>query len=166
MVAGAFPLFKLMTLGVKQVSKPIANAIKSGAKQSPFFRKYVCVLPGQGFHWLETTVKMKLLGHVGPSHIKPLNEQVAVELTAEMLGEGFIFGVGVATLLFEYRRSAKKEDQKEAAQNSKILALQTQVSDLGIAMEIQAAEIRELNRTLQGLRGSELDEKHKDKRKK
>jgi NAD(P)H-hydrate repair Nnr-like enzyme with NAD(P)H-hydrate epimerase domain len=48
MVAGAFPLFKLMSLAAKQLSKPIANAIKSGAKQSNFFRKYICVIPGQG----------------------------------------------------------------------------------------------------------------------
>lgn len=48
MVAGAFPVVKLMSLLTKQISKPIANAIKSGAKQNAFFRKYFCVLPGQG----------------------------------------------------------------------------------------------------------------------
>ncbi|KXJ17759.1 optic atrophy 3 protein homolog [Exaiptasia diaphana] len=155
MVAGAFPVVKLMSLLTKQISKPIANAIKSGAKQNAFFRKYFCELPGQGFHRLETNVKMKLMGHVGPSEVKPLNEQVAVNLAAEMLGEGFLFAVGVGTLLFEYRRSAKKEEGKEAEQNRKLDELESKISELGIVIEHQAAEMRELNRLLQSFRGSE-----------
>ena len=48
MVIGAFPLFKLVSLAVKQISKPVANSLKSAAKQNEFFRRYVCVWPGQG----------------------------------------------------------------------------------------------------------------------
>ena len=48
MVVGAFPLFKLVSLAVKQVSKPVASSLKTAAKQSEFFRKYVCIWPGQG----------------------------------------------------------------------------------------------------------------------
>lgn len=48
MVVGAFPLFKLVSLAVKQISKPVANSLKSAAKQNEFFRRYVCVWPGQG----------------------------------------------------------------------------------------------------------------------
>lgn len=48
MVVGAFPLFKLVSLAVKQVSKPVAYSLKTAAKQSKFFRKYVCIWPGQG----------------------------------------------------------------------------------------------------------------------
>ncbi|XP_031561009.1 optic atrophy 3 protein homolog [Actinia tenebrosa] len=154
MVAGAFPLFKLMSLAAKQLSKPIANAIKSGAKQSPVFRTYVCVIPGQGFHWLETTVKMRLMGHIGPSKIKPLNEEVAVNLAAELLGEGFLFAVGVGTLLFEYRRGIKKDERKEDEQNRHLAELEDKMSEIGLLIETQAAEIRELNRMVQGLRGS------------
>lgn len=108
-----------------------------------------------GFHKLETTVKMKLMGHVGPSEIKPLNEQVAVNLAAEMLGEGFLFAVAVGTLLFEYRRSANKEEAKEAAQNRKLDELENKISEFGLVIEHQAAEMRELNRLLQSFRGTE-----------
>lgn len=45
MVVGAFPAAKLGALLLKQVSKPIANLVKSQAKSSPFFRKYVCMPP-------------------------------------------------------------------------------------------------------------------------
>ena len=48
MVVGAFPLFKLVSLAVKQISKPVANSLKTAAKQNELFRKYVCIWPGQG----------------------------------------------------------------------------------------------------------------------
>ena len=48
MVVGAFPLFKLASLAVKQISKPVAKSLKTAAKQSDFFRRYVCIWPGQG----------------------------------------------------------------------------------------------------------------------
>jgi len=41
-------LFKLASLAIKQISKPIANSLKTTAKQSDFFKKYVCVWSGQG----------------------------------------------------------------------------------------------------------------------
>lgn len=47
MVVGAFPAAKLGVLAFKQLSKPIANVIKGRAKQSPFFRRYICMPPAQ-----------------------------------------------------------------------------------------------------------------------
>ena len=47
MVVGAFPAAKLGILAIKQISKPIANVLKNKAKDSPFFRKYVCIPPAQ-----------------------------------------------------------------------------------------------------------------------
>lgn len=47
MVVGAFPAAKLGALLLKQISKPIANAVKQQAKSSPFFRTYICMPPAQ-----------------------------------------------------------------------------------------------------------------------
>lgn len=47
MVVGAFPIAKLSVLLIKQISKPIANICKERAKNSPFFRTYVCMPPAQ-----------------------------------------------------------------------------------------------------------------------
>lgn len=47
MVVGAFPAAKLGVLLLKQISKPIANAMKAKAKDSPFFRQYICMPPAQ-----------------------------------------------------------------------------------------------------------------------
>lgn len=61
MVVGAFPAAKLGALLLKQVSKPIANLVKSQAKSSPFFRKYVCMPPAHckttlfTYNWLFNT---------------------------------------------------------------------------------------------------------------
>ncbi len=48
----AFPVAKLAGLLLKQISKPIANISKEKAKNSFFFRTYVCMPPAQGdFHY-------------------------------------------------------------------------------------------------------------------
>lgn len=60
MVVGAFPAAKLGVLLLKQISKPIANGLKAKAKDSEFFRQYVCMPPAQcmsnwmmeKFNWL------------------------------------------------------------------------------------------------------------------
>lgn len=53
MVVGAFPAAKLGALLLKQISKPIANAVKQQAKSSPIFRKYVCMPPAQCKYGIE-----------------------------------------------------------------------------------------------------------------
>ena len=47
MVVGAFPIAKLLYLGVRQMSKPVANRIKAGARRSEFFKSYICLPPAQ-----------------------------------------------------------------------------------------------------------------------
>ena len=43
----AFPAGKLAYLAIKQVSKPVAKAVASGAKRSDFFKNYVCIPPAR-----------------------------------------------------------------------------------------------------------------------
>lgn len=50
MVVGAFPMAKLLYLGVRQLSKPVANRIKAGARRSEFFKSYICLPPAQREH--------------------------------------------------------------------------------------------------------------------
>lgn len=47
MVVGAFPVAKLGALLLRQISKPIANVVARQAKNSPIFRRYVCMPPAQ-----------------------------------------------------------------------------------------------------------------------
>ncbi|XP_014392881.1 PREDICTED: optic atrophy 3 protein [Myotis brandtii] len=98
MVVGAFPMAKLLYLGIRQISKPLANRIKAGARRSEFFKTYVCLPPAQLYHWVEMRTKMRIMGFRGTT-IKPLNEEAAAELGAELLGEATIFIVGGACMV-------------------------------------------------------------------
>ncbi|XP_032083825.1 optic atrophy 3 protein [Thamnophis elegans] len=147
MVAGAFPIAKLLYLGVRQLSKPLAARIKDGARASPFFRQYICGPPAQLYHWVEMRAKMRIMGFRGAT-IKPLNEDVAAELGAELLGEAIVFGVGGLCIFLEYSRQSSNTKKKEEELNCTLLGLQEQVTELGLTLETLDARLREMNRVL------------------
>uniref|UniRef100_A0A8C5SNT8 Outer mitochondrial membrane lipid metabolism regulator OPA3 n=1 Tax=Laticauda laticaudata TaxID=8630 RepID=A0A8C5SNT8_LATLA len=147
MVAGAFPIAKLLYLGVRQLSKPLAARIKDGARASPFFRQYICGPPAQLYHWVEMRAKMRIMGFRG-SAIKPLNEEAAADLGAELLGEAIVFGVGGLCIFLEYSRQSSNAKKKEEELNSTLLGLQEQVTELSFTLETLDARLREMNRVL------------------
>ncbi|KAK1785119.1 hypothetical protein P4O66_018532 [Electrophorus voltai] len=147
MVVGAFPIAKLLYLGVRQLSKPIANRMKAGARRSEFFKNYICLPPAQVYHWVEMRAKMRIMGFRG-STIKPLNEEAAAELGAELLGEAIIFLVGGGCMVLEYSRQSANARRKEEELTETISSLQTQLGELTLATETLDAQIREINRLL------------------
>ncbi|XP_058052316.1 optic atrophy 3 protein [Ahaetulla prasina] len=147
MVAGAFPIAKLLYLGVRQLSKPLAARIKDGARASPFFRQYICGPPAQLYHWVEMRAKMRIMGFRGAA-IKPLNEEAAAELGAELLGEAIVFGVGGLCIFLEYSRQSSNAKKKEEELNCTLLGLQEQVTELSLTLETLDARLREMNRVL------------------
>ncbi|XP_015741036.1 optic atrophy 3 protein [Coturnix japonica] len=126
MVAGAFPIAKLLTLGARQLSRPLAARIKAGARASPFFRTYICLPPAQLYHWVEMRAKMRIMGFRGAA-VKPLNEEAAAELGAELLGEAIVFGVGGLCIYMEYARQAGQSRRKEEEQAA---ALKNMAADI------------------------------------
>ncbi|KAI4899746.1 hypothetical protein NFI96_022643 [Prochilodus magdalenae] len=150
MVVGAFPIAKLLYLGVRQLSKPVANRIKAGARRSEFFKNYVCLPPAQVYHWVEMRTKMRIMGFRG-STIKPLNEEAAAELGAELLGEAIIFIIGGGCMVLEYSRQAANSRRKEEELTETINSLQTQLGELALTTETLDAQIREVNRLLLSL---------------
>ncbi|XP_019716733.1 optic atrophy 3 protein homolog [Hippocampus comes] len=147
MVVGAFPIAKLLYLGVKQLSKPVASRIKAGARSSEFFKNYICLPPAQLYHWIEMRTKMRIMGFRG-ANIKPLNEDAAAELGAELLGETIIFLVGGGCMVLEYTRQAANSRRKEDELNQTLTSLQTQVAELTFTTETLSAQLREVNRQL------------------
>ncbi|CAH1116715.1 unnamed protein product [Phaedon cochleariae] len=148
MVVGAFPAAKLGTLLLKQISKPIANAVKNQAKSSPVFRKYVCMPPAQFYNWCEVKAKMWILNLGKPVNIPILSEAMAIELGANLLGEGIIFIIAAGILISEYNRSANKEAAKETAKQEEMNQLQNTIRELFIQSEEQGAHLRELTRKI------------------
>ncbi|KAF3693280.1 Optic atrophy 3 protein -like protein [Channa argus] len=147
MVVGAFPIAKLLYLGVRQLSKPVANRIKAGARRSEFFKNYICLPPAQLYHWIEMRTKMRIMGFRGAT-IKPLNEESAAELGAELLGEAVIFLVGGGCMVLEYSRQAFNSRRKEEELNQTIASLQTELAELTLTTETLDAQLREINRQL------------------
>ncbi|CAB4004555.1 optic atrophy 3 [Paramuricea clavata] len=137
-----FPLAKLLTLVMRQTAKPVAKGIKSLARKNAVFRKYICVLPAQTYHWMEMSVKMRFLGHKGIPEIKQLNERSAVELGAEALGEAIVLSICMALICVEFRRGKLKEAKKEKARIDEKVALKRQVEELGIKIDTLSAEFK------------------------
>ncbi|XP_037534299.1 optic atrophy 3 protein homolog [Nematolebias whitei] len=150
MVVGAFPIAKLLYLGVRQLSKPVANRIKAGARRSEFFKTYICLPPAQLYHWIEMRTKMRIMGFKGAT-IKPLNEEAAAELGAELLGEAIVFLIGGGCMVLEYSRQAANSRRKEEELNETIIDLQTQIAELSLTTETLDAQLREVNRLLHSL---------------
>ncbi|XP_044523239.1 optic atrophy 3 protein [Gracilinanus agilis] len=147
MAVGAFPIAKLLYLGVRQISKPLAQRIKEGARRSQFFRTYICLPPAQLYHWVEMRTKMRILGFRGAT-IKPLNEEAAADLGAELLGEATIFLVGGCCLILEYMRQSAQTRKKEGEQRQVMETLQQELGLLILTVETLETQNKELFRRL------------------
>ncbi|NWU21050.1 OPA3 protein, partial [Dyaphorophyia castanea] len=80
--------------------------------------------------------KMRLLGFRGAA-VKPLNEEAAAELGAELLGEALVFGVGGLCLYLEYLRQAGQSRRREEH-------LEQTLSDLRQGLEQLQRDLDEL----------------------
>ncbi|KAI8130483.1 putative OPA3-like protein [Lucilia cuprina] len=148
MVIGAFPAAKLGVLAIKQISKPIANIIKSKAKEHPLFRNYVCMPPAQLYNWVEVKTKMWALNLGKPVNVPPLTEAMAVELGANLLGEFIIFAIGAGLLIFEYARQTSNEAKKQEKAKLEKDELTNRLAEMTFRLERQDAQLREMTRVL------------------
>lgn len=80
-------------------------------------------------HRVEVFTKMRVMGAKGSTRTKPLTEEKAVEMGAELLGETFVLAVAASIVLYEYWRSSLKEASLEAAQDKDIDVLQMKFKD-------------------------------------
>ena len=58
---------------------------------------------------------------------------------------GIVFAIAATILIYEYNRSAAKEEAREEAQQQRLLELDARVEDLRFAVHEQGAKIRELS---------------------
>jgi len=88
-----------------------------------------------------------------PVNVPSLNETMAIELGANLIGEGIIFLVAAGILYSEYTRQVRKDRAKEEARHEEIQRLNMILEDLYFNSEKQDAQIRELMRTVHDLQG-------------
>ncbi|KAL4717951.1 hypothetical protein ACJJTC_001369 [Scirpophaga incertulas] len=153
MVVGAFPIAKLSVLLIKQISKPIANMCKERAKNSPFFRTYVCMPPAQFYNWCEVKAKMWILNLGKPVNIPVLSQEMAIELGANLLGESLIFIIGAGLLVIEYNRQSKKESAKEEKRIEEMNHITSTITDLYFTVQQQQTQLREMERMIHSISG-------------
>ncbi|XP_033328146.2 optic atrophy 3 protein homolog isoform X1 [Megalopta genalis] len=151
MVVGVFPALKLGVLFVKQISKPIAKFLVSQAKNHPLFRTYFIIPPAQFYHWAEVKAKMYVMNLGKPTKVAKLNEAMAIELGANLMGEVIIFSVAGGCLVLEYNRQVAKEAKKEEARLEQIQNFISNIEKLNTIMSKQEAEIQYLQEAVESL---------------
>jgi len=89
---------------------------------------------------------MWLLNLGKPTNVPPMNEAMAIDLGANLLGEGILFTIAAALLIFEYSRQSASNEKKEREQKQQIEDLKYVISELSMHQEQHKAQIRELFR--------------------
>ncbi|XP_625038.2 optic atrophy 3 protein homolog [Apis mellifera] len=151
MVVGVFPALKLGVLFVKQISKPLAKFLVNQAKNHPVFRTYFIIPPAQFYHWAEVKAKMYLMNLGKPTKVAKLNETMAIELGANLMGEVIIFSVAGACLILEYNRQVTKESKKEEARLQQIQTFTNNIKNLNQITSQQESEIEYLQEVIKEL---------------
>lgn len=149
MAIGAFPLIKLGALALRQISKPLANHLKTRAKSSHFFRTKVCMPPAQFYHWCEVNVKARLLNLGKPKEVVKLNEQAAIDLGSELIGEMVMFLIASATILAEYTRQSRKYADEKTALESRWTEMELRVAQLEEKLDTNKTQLEQRIDTLE-----------------
>ena len=114
-MAGEVPLLKLIFLGVRQISKPIANRFRASARESEVFRA-AWIAVGRALHRGQIQLSRVAAGKGALAHITPLNEAAAVNWGAEFRSEMIVYGIAGATIVYECRgQQLERERKKEEA---------------------------------------------------
>ncbi|XP_037371435.1 optic atrophy 3 protein homolog [Talpa occidentalis] len=100
-------------------------------------------VPPPVYHWAEMRAKMRLLGFKGDA-VKPLNEDAAAELGAELLGELTIFVVACSCLMLEYWRQQANHRRKVTERRAAWSSLRDEVDHLGLALEALRDQLQAL----------------------
>nr|GMD93118.1 OPA3-like protein [Ipomoea batatas] len=143
------PLLKLGTLALKTLSKPVAARLKKEAGRHPKFRNFIVGI-AQANHRITTTMQRRIYGHATDVEIRPLNEEKAVQSAVDLLGELFIFSVGVAALIFEVQRSSRSEAKKEEFRRKEMEAVRLREDELAREIEALKHQIQELEQLARG----------------
>lgn len=100
---------------------------------------------------MEVKTKMWAMNLGKPVNVPQLNETMAIELGANLLGETIIFTIGAGVLVYEYVRQSKKEDIKEEKGLQEKIQLSNTINELHFQIERQDAMLREMTRIVADL---------------
>lgn len=139
------PLVKLGSLAFRTLSKPIAARLKHNAGIHPKFRGFIIGL-AQVNHRFTTNMQRRLYGRATDIHIRPLNEEKAIQAAADLLGELFVFSVAGTAIIYEVQRSARAEARKEEIRKQEIEARKQRIEELASEVQMMKKRISEIER--------------------
>ncbi|CAH1448516.1 unnamed protein product [Lactuca virosa] len=145
----SLPLMKLGTLALRTLSKPIASRLKKEAAINPKFRTSIIGI-AQANHRLTTTLQRRIYGHATDVEIRPLNEERAVQVAGDLIGELFVFTVACGALIFEVQRSARSEAKREEIRKREIEIMRQRDEDIAKQMEFLMKKLEELEKATKG----------------
>jgi len=113
------PLVKLVGLAVKQfVSKPVASLLKSQVKTRPFLKNRICIPLGRFYHNFKERFSPTVKGSLKSRRrraIPRIEDEAAMELGAELIGEASIYVIAVLVLISEGIKWSNKASEKSIA---------------------------------------------------
>ncbi|XP_017143901.1 putative OPA3-like protein CG43998 [Drosophila miranda] len=148
MVIGTFPIGKVFIFTMKQISKPVSNLLKSYARHHPFFRRIVCIPPGQVYNNLEVRLKLHLLKLKQPKRVPPLTPAMATRIGADILGEVIVTSIGVFLLYYEVTRNRLKNEKKHEKHREQRMLLDQRIGSLNTNIDRNENEIRKIKAAL------------------
>uniref|UniRef100_A0A7S0YP67 OPA3-like protein n=1 Tax=Polytomella parva TaxID=51329 RepID=A0A7S0YP67_9CHLO len=158
-------VFKVGTLVLKTLAKPIGASFQGWAMQHPLARSYI-INTAQLLHKAEIFITRGAEGKTGKAFVGNMSDEKSLELASKVASEGFVFSLMLVLLTAEYQRSRKSEEAKKAKQKEEketVLNLieKNYTTTLG-RLEIQDEAIKTLNASVQSLeaRLAAISEEH------
>lgn len=132
-------VFKVFTLTIKTAAKPLAGRFQAWVLHHPTLRPAVVNL-AQKMHKVEVGISRAAEGKVGKVFVGNMSDERALELASKVVSEGFVFGVGVTVIAWEYERQAKKDVDKKAKEDAFRQALDQKYIDEKTLLEKENAQ--------------------------
>jgi len=92
-------------------------------------------------------VKMRLMGVSGPTEVKRLSEEQAVNRGTEIIGELVIYAIASSAIVAEYYRSSRKDKVAEDSQDEKISKLSERLNKLDMEMKTVRTQLDKLEQS-------------------
>eukprot|EP00041_Stephanoeca_diplocostata_P033419 m.1104065 g.1104065 ORF g.1104065 m.1104065 type:complete len:189 (+) comp24335_c0_seq21:169-735(+) len=140
------PMFKLLYVFTRQISKPVAKMVERSAKSgSGTIRNKIVIPLGQFSHWVSVRAERVIAGNTR-TRVRSLSEEEAIEWGGSLIGETFIYSVAAGFVIYEYTdkeaKDSKKKEEIQAWRNSigeQVLQLQEKIQQL----ETESTELRQ-----------------------
>ncbi|DBA76379.1 hypothetical protein WJX77_005390 [Trebouxia sp. C0004] len=132
-------VFKIFTLTIRTAAKPLAGRFQAWVLDHPTLRPAVVNL-AQKMHKIEVGISRAAEGKVGKFFVGNMSDERALELASKVVSEGFVFGVGVTVIAWEYERQHKKDLDKKAKEDAFRQALDQKYIDEKTRLEEENAQ--------------------------